>query len=61
MGGRRKKQTVGYRYRIGMHLVLCQGPVDAVQEIQVGERTAWGHARREPLLSNRVLRQVPRG
>ena len=27
MGGRRKKQTVGYRYRIGMHLVLCQGPV----------------------------------
>ena len=49
MGGRRKKQTVGYRYRIGMHLVLCQGPVDAVQEIQVGERTAWGDASRAPL------------
>ena len=44
MGGRRKKQTVGYRYRIGMHLVLCQGPVDAVQEIQIGDRSAWGDA-----------------
>ncbi|MCY3359352.1 phage tail protein, partial [Acinetobacter baumannii] len=31
------------------HLVLCQGPVDAVQEIQVGDRTAWGDASRAPL------------
>lgn len=55
MGGRRKKQTVGYRYRIGMHLVLCQGPVDAVQEIQVGDRTAWGDASRAPLASGHGL------
>jgi hypothetical protein len=55
MGGRRKKQTVGYRYRIGMHLVLCQGPVDAVQEIQVGDRTAWGEASRAPLSSGHGL------
>jgi hypothetical protein len=48
MGGRSKKQTVGYRYRMGLHLVLCQGPVDAVQEIQIGERTAWGDASRAP-------------
>jgi len=41
MGGSSKKQTVGYRYRMGLHLVLCQGPVDAVQEIQMGDRTAW--------------------
>ncbi|WP_019561992.1 phage tail protein [Caldimonas manganoxidans] len=49
MGGRSKSQTVGYRYRIGLHLVLCQGPVDVVQEIQIGERTAWGDASRAPL------------
>ena len=55
MGGRRKKQTVGYRYRIGMHLVLCQGPVDAVQEIQIGDRTAWGDASRAPLASGHGL------
>lgn len=51
MGGSSKKQTVGYRYRMGLHLVLCQGPVDAVQEIQMGERTAWGDADRGPLSS----------
>src|SRR5690606_13842210 len=55
MGGSRKKQTVGYRYRIGMHLALCQGPVDAVQEIQVGDRTAWGDASRAPLASGHGL------
>ncbi|MCX7631696.1 MAG: hypothetical protein N2038_15855, partial [Geminicoccaceae bacterium] len=55
MGGSRKKQTVGYRYRIGMHLVLCQGPVDVVQEIQIGERTAWGDASRAPLVSGHGL------
>lgn len=39
-------QTVGYRYRMGLHMVLCHGPVDAVTEIRVGERTAWGDASR---------------
>lgn len=33
--------TVGYRYYAGMHLALCHGPVDAVNRIVVGERTAW--------------------
>ncbi|RCX08633.1 phage tail protein [Extensimonas vulgaris] len=55
MGGSSKKQTVGYRYRMGLHLVLCQGPVDAVQEIQMGERTAWGDAERGPLPSGHGL------
>lgn len=55
MGGRSKKQTVGYRYRMGLHLVLCQGPVDAVQEIQMGDRTAWGDADRAPLASGHGL------
>ena len=55
MGGSSKKQTVGYRYRMGLHLVLCQGPVDAVQEIQMGERSAWGDADRGPLSSEHGL------
>ncbi|WP_210879995.1 phage tail protein [Roseovarius autotrophicus] len=41
MGGRSKKQTVGFRYSLGMHLALCHGPVDAIREILVDGRTAW--------------------
>lgn len=33
--------TAGYWYGVGLHMALCHGPVDAVTEIQVGERTAW--------------------
>ena len=33
--------TVGYRYYAGMHLTLCHGPVDSLNRIVVGERTAW--------------------
>lgn len=41
-GGKGSKEyTVGYWYGLGMHMVLCHGPVDEVQEVQVGERTAW--------------------
>lgn len=40
MGGS-KKQTVGYRYFMGLHFGLCQGPVDALLEIRGGDRTAW--------------------
>lgn len=36
-----KSYTVGYWYGLGMHMALCHGPVDAVTEIQVGEKTAW--------------------
>ena len=41
MGGSSKSQTVGYRYYLGMHLAICHGPVDAITEIEVGERQAW--------------------
>ena len=41
MGGSSKKQTVGYRYRVGMHVVLCHGPVDYLLEIKVDDRLAW--------------------
>lgn len=39
--GSSKKVTVGYRYLMGLHFGICRGPVDAVPEIQIGERLAW--------------------
>ncbi|AUR88725.1 Tip attachment protein J [Vibrio phage 2.117.O._10N.261.45.E9] len=41
MGGKKKKQTVGYRYHLGMHMVFCHGPIDAVTRIRVDEKTVW--------------------
>lgn len=38
------KQTVGYHYSLGMHLVLCHGPIDGVKQIWVGEKCAWPNA-----------------
>lgn len=39
--GSGNKQTVGYRYFIGLHMIVCHGPVDAVKQIIIGERLAW--------------------
>lgn len=41
MGGKSKKQTVGYKYYLGRHDVLCHGPIDAITRIRVDERDAW--------------------
>lgn len=41
MSGGSKKQTVGYSYYLGMHLGICQGPVDQLIEIRAGDLTAW--------------------
>lgn len=41
MGGSSKKVTVGYKYYLGMHMVLCHGPIDQVKKIQVDRRDAW--------------------
>ena len=40
MGGS-KKQTIGYRYFMGLHFGLCHGPIDAFLELRGGDRTAW--------------------
>ena len=37
MGGS-KTVTIGYKYYLGMHMVICHGPVDSVQAIIAGER-----------------------
>lgn len=39
MGSR--KATIGYKYYLGAHLVLCQGPVDEILRIDADEREAW--------------------
>lgn len=39
--GKIKKQTIGYKYLMGMHHILCHGPVDNVSRVTVGERLAW--------------------
>lgn len=41
MGGSSKKVTVGYKYYLGMHMILCHGPVDRITHIKVDERVAW--------------------
>lgn len=41
MGGGSKSQTVGYKYYLGMHMVLCHGPVDAVGQMRADDRIAW--------------------
>lgn len=39
--GSSKKQTVGYKYYIGMHIGLCHGPIDQLIRIDVGDKEAW--------------------
>lgn len=44
MGGSSKKVTVGYRYFLGVHMILCHGPVDKLIRILVDKRSAWSGA-----------------
>lgn len=41
MGGSSKAQTVGYKYYIGMHAIMCHGPVDKVTRFSVDGKVAW--------------------
>lgn len=41
MGGSSKKATVGYKYSLGMHMILCHGPVDKITRIRIGGKEAW--------------------
>ncbi len=40
--GSSKKQTVGYKYHLGMHQILCHGPVDKMTRFTIDEKIAWG-------------------
>lgn len=39
--GSSKKQTVGYKYFLGMHMILCHGPIDAVYKILADDKEIW--------------------
>jgi len=41
VGGSSKKVTVGYKYYLGEHMVLCHGPIDRLTRIRVDKRTLW--------------------
>ncbi len=41
MGGKSKKQTIGYWYLMGLHMGICKGPIDMLISIMGGERIAW--------------------
>lgn len=40
-GIKRKKQIIGYRYFLGIHLILCKGPIDKLKSIAFGGRKVW--------------------
>lgn len=39
--GTSKKQIRGYKYFLGVHTILCRGPVDEIQSLSFGSRKAW--------------------
>lgn len=41
MPGGGGSQTIGYKYKLGMHMVLCHGPIDQICKIEVDGRVAW--------------------
>lgn len=40
-GKKSKSVIVGWRYFMGVQFALCQGPVDKIRRIIIGEREAW--------------------
>lgn len=41
MGGKAGGTTIGYRYKMGLHMGLSRGPIDEIVEIRVGDLRAW--------------------
>ena len=41
MSRKKKNQTVGYWYFMGLHMGLCHGPVDEISEISADDKVAW--------------------
>ena len=40
-GGGGGEQTIGYWYKLGVQLAVCQSPIDHVSQLVFGEHTAW--------------------
>ena len=41
MGSKHGSVVVGYRYYLGMHMIICHGPVDAVTGLNTEEYAVW--------------------
>ena len=41
MSIKKKKVKTGYKYKMGVQLGICHGPVDKVSEVIIGEKSAW--------------------
>jgi hypothetical protein len=39
--GSSKKQVIGYKYYLGIHMVMCHGPIDKVTQIRCDDKLAW--------------------
>lgn len=39
--GKNKSQTIGYKYYLGVHFVLCQAPIDALHAVKFQDSIAW--------------------
>lgn len=50
MGGK-SGGIIGYKYYIGLHFVLCYGPVDNIHQIRVGDRLAYDAGVNDPALT----------
>lgn len=37
-------QVVGHHYSVGMHMIVCHGPIDGIKQIWQGEKIAWPDA-----------------
>lgn len=42
-GGKSKSVTTGYWYYLGMHMVICQSPVDSIERTMCGDRNVIGY------------------
>lgn len=36
-----KKVTVGYKYSLGIHMIVCHGPIDSLDRIDVDNKPVW--------------------
>jgi hypothetical protein len=53
VGGSSKKQTIGYKYYLGQHLIFIHGPGDRLLRLQWDGKTAWeGDASNEQISVN---------
>ncbi len=41
MGRKKRRQTIGHMYYLGMHMVVGHANMDGVEKIRVGEKVAW--------------------